>query len=111
MEGREYRPSELYEPTEQHDTFALGVVLYEVLTWAQVWRNKEHLEVLALIRQERFPDLELVPFPKLRPVIGRCWQRQYLKGSHLCSDLEDLSLRFKRGSSTGGTSQEVINEC
>jgi serine/threonine protein kinase len=90
MEGREYRPSELYEPTVQHDTFALGMVLYEIQTWAQAWVDKDHPEVLSLIRQEKFPDLESVPFPELREVIGRCWQRQYLRGSDLSSDLEEL---------------------
>ncbi|RDW67051.1 hypothetical protein BP5796_09800 [Coleophoma crateriformis] len=90
MEGRDYQSGETYEPTEQHDIFALGMVIYEIMTWSQAWKGKEHPEVLALIRQQQFPDLQLVTLKAMEEVIGNCWGRQYVVASDLLSDLEGM---------------------
>jgi len=64
-------------PTPVMDTYALGTVLYEILTGAQLHKDKTYDEIRTLTTQQRWPNLGVITNPGLRSIISKCWEEQY----------------------------------
>ncbi|WEW56748.1 hypothetical protein PRK78_002199 [Emydomyces testavorans] len=66
----------LLNQTEKDDIFALGSVLYEIVSGHRLYEGKEDGEIFKLFQQRQFPDTSAISGP-LRLVIEKCWRDQY----------------------------------
>lgn len=83
-----------YSPNKEDDIFALGVVIYEIETGQQLWKELSHPEILYNITHEHLPAFDGI-HPSLGNVIRACWTGSYADAEGLLNELEKMELSGK----------------
>ncbi|KAI1638286.1 kinase-like domain-containing protein [Biscogniauxia mediterranea] len=77
-------------PTRKTDTFALGTVLFEIFTGAQLYKNKTYDQIRQHATRKEYPDLNIIDIPLVRNVIGNCWGEKYDNAQEIRDDLQPI---------------------
>lgn len=80
-----------YAPTEKDDIFALGILLYELAMYTQIYASLSRPEVVELLVCRDFPTLEAIESPDVRTSIRKCWDEEYEDANGVLEDLHALT--------------------
>ncbi|KAI9747106.1 MAG: hypothetical protein M4579_007527, partial [Chaenotheca gracillima] len=86
-ESRYTHPS-MEETTVASDLFALGSMIYEILTGHRPYEEKSSREVEKAFDREQYPDLK--PLGRFEKVVGKCWSQKYQSADDLLLELKAL---------------------
>ena len=96
------------EPTEADDIFALGTVVYEILTGEELYRGMARDAILDRLRQSLYPSLDFVSPAEVRSIIHKCWCMEYSTMSEVLQDWNSTRETIRR--STKNTCSSDMNE-
>lgn len=69
---------ESYEPEPKDDIFALGMIMFELLTGQNLWQDLSHEQVLDLLANHKWPEVEPdSQNQEVMEVIRSCWDGVY----------------------------------
>ncbi|KAI0593545.1 kinase-like domain-containing protein [Biscogniauxia sp. FL1348] len=77
-------------PTRTVDTFALGTVLFEIFTGAQLYRNETYYQIRQHATRKEYPDLNIIDLPRVRNVIAGCWGEKYDNVQEIRDNLQPI---------------------
>ncbi|KAI1842359.1 hypothetical protein JX265_001793 [Neoarthrinium moseri] len=84
-------PTETWRiPTRKIDTFALGTVLYEIFTAAQLYKDENYDQIRRHATRREYPDLNVIELPEVRGVITKCWSEQYDDAQQIMKELAPI---------------------
>ncbi|KAI9746806.1 MAG: hypothetical protein M4579_007588, partial [Chaenotheca gracillima] len=69
------------ETTVSSDLFALGSMIYEILTGNRPYEEKSSREVERAFDREEYPDLQALG--RFEEIVGNCWSRRYQSADEL----------------------------
>lgn len=88
---RYQRPSSMAEKlsnsTEKDDLFALGTVLYEIITGNQIFSDISSRAIRRRFEEHEYPDLTVITDTNVRKVIMKCWECEYKNAEEVSQDL------------------------
>lgn len=75
-----------WQPTAVDDMFALGTVMYEILTWSELYKGLDAADILNRNDHRNFPSLGLICNQRLEEIILSCWNGGYMDATELHED-------------------------
>lgn len=77
-------------PSRTMDTFALGTVLYEIFTGAELYKDETYDQIRQHATRREYPDLNTIDVPVVRAVIAKCWNERYGNVEQIYEDLHPV---------------------
>ena len=83
-------------PTQTMDTYAIGTVLYEIFTGAQLYKDETYDQIRQHATRREYPSLSSIDITEVRGVISTCWSESYGNVDQIIQDLQPI---WKEGKS------------
>src|SRR5205814_2287268 len=106
-----FRPLTENNTTFMDDLFAIGSLLYEILTGNRPYANLDSTEVEARFRTRDFPETDDIQLHGHALVIRNCWNEYYRDIRHLEQDFPTPEERLSNQDNSPESASRQINNC